>query len=246
MSSPALMVDQVSYAYQAHKPVLKDIGFEVAPGQFTALLGPNGAGKTTLMALITRLFHSHTGKIRLCGHDLHSDSRQALAMMGVVFQRPTLDLDMSVWQNCLYAARLYGLPHQGSVSRINALLERLGLEDHRHQATRLLSGGMRRRVELVRALIHAPKLLVLDEPTVGLDMPSRQLIVDHVHDLCRSENMAALWTTHLIDEIRPDDHLLVLAQGTIQAHGTTGDIMTRSGTDTLLAAYQLLTRTGEA
>lgn len=243
----ALTLQNISYSYGGRGPkALDDVSFSCERGRFMALLGPNGAGKTTLMALITRLFQSRTGSIGICGYDLAKEPRRALASMGVVFQRPTLDLDLTVDQNLSYAAGLYGLGGAMARERIDENLVRLDMIERRKDAVRKLSGGMRRRVELARALLHRPQLLVLDEPTVGLDIPSRQAITGYVHELCRERELAAIWTTHLIDEVWEGDHAAVLARGRIRADGAIGDVIAASGADGLEDAYQRLCGSPEA
>lgn len=242
----ALVVDGVSWAYTRRRAALEEVSFEVPAASFTALLGPNGAGKTTLMSLVTRLFAARRGRIRIAGHDLSHEPRPALAAIGVVFQRPTLDLDLTVTQNLRYAARLYGLVGEAAERRIVEALQRLGLEQHAKAPVRTLSGGMRRRVELVRALLHRPRLLVLDEPTVGLDIESRATIVDHVHALCAGDGLAALWATHLVDEVRPGDRLVVLHSGRVRAQGDLADVIRAAGAADLVQAYARLTDGGVA
>ncbi len=238
----ALVVDRVSFAYgRRGQPALDEVSFRAPGGRFTALLGPNGAGKTTLMSLVTRLFHSRGGSITVSGFDLQRASRAALAAMGVVFQRPTLDLDLTVEQNLRYAASLQGLNGRQAKLRIADELERLGIEDRRGAAARTLSGGLRRRAELARALLHEPRLLILDEPTVGLDIDSRRAIVAHVHGLCRERGIAVLWTTHLIDEVWQDDQVVILGAGRVRAIGTIEQILAQSGRANLADAYQQLT-----
>ena len=240
------MVEGVSFAYGRGRRALDEVSFRVPAGSFTALLGPNGAGKTTLMSLVTRLFHSRRGSITVSGFDLRRASRAALAAMGVVFQRLTLDLDLSVQQNLRYAASLQGLAAGQAERRIAEELERLGVADRRRALVRTLSGGLRRRVELARALLHEPRLLVLDEPTVGLDIDSRGAIVEHVHRLCRERDLAVLWTTHLIDEIWPGDQLVVLADGRVRAVGASEAIRAQTGCDDLAGAYRQLTMVAQA
>ena len=175
----------------------------------------------------------------VCGHDLAAEPRAALAAMGVIFQQPTLDLDLTVAQNLRYAAALQGLA--SPAARIGEVLTRLGLEDRADSKVRTLSGGMRRRAEIGRALLHRPQLLVLDEPTVGLDIDSRRDIVQHVHRLCREEGLAVLWATHLIDEIEPDDRVVLLNRGQVRAIGTVAEVVQAAGARDLGVAYQQLT-----
>jgi ABC-2 type transport system ATP-binding protein len=188
---------------------------------------------------VTRLFSAEAGTIRVCGHDLARKPRAALAAMGVVFQRPTLDVDLTVEQNLRYAAALYGMAAPGS--RIAEVLRRMRLAEQARSKVRTLSGGMKRRVEIGRALLHRPQLLVLDEPTVGLDMESRRDLVEHVHGLCRDEELAVLWATHLIDEILPEDRVVLLSRGKVQAAGGIGEVIAAAGVPDLGAAYRRLT-----
>jgi ABC-2 type transport system ATP-binding protein len=243
---PVLAVDGVSYAYTRRGRALDGVGLEVPAGSFTALLGPNGAGKTTLMALLTRLFAAREGRIEIAGHDLAREPRRALAAIGVVFQRPTLDLDLTVVQNLRYAARLHGLTGARARERIAEGLAWLGLEGHAGAPVRTLSGGMRRRVELVRALLHEPRLLLLDEPTVGLDIDSRQALVDDVHRLCAEGGLAALWATHLVDEVRAGDRVVVLHEGRVRAQGRLDDLLRETGAADLAGAYHHLTEPARA
>jgi ABC-2 type transport system ATP-binding protein len=239
MGDVALAIEAVSYGYTRAVKALDQVSFTVPAGGFTALLGPNGAGKSTLMSLITRLFTAEAGEIAVCGHQLRTSPRAALAAMGVVFQRPTLDLDLSVNQNLRYAASLHGMARPQA--RIAEVLGRLGLAERADAKVRTLSGGMKRRVEIARALLHRPQLLVLDEPTVGLDIDSRRDIVEHVHRLCREENLAVLWATHLIDEIWPDDRVVLLHRGRVQAAGAIHEVVGVAGGGDLGDAYRQLT-----
>jgi ABC-2 type transport system ATP-binding protein len=218
-----LAVSHLSYAYGAHQ-ALRDVSFGVAAGDFCALLGPNGAGKTTLFALLTRLFLPGEGRIEIAGIDLAKHPRKALARIGVVFQQPTLDLDLSVWRNLSYYAALHGLAGRLAAQRIEASLDRLGMGERAGEKARNLNGGHRRRMEIARALIHEPSVLLLDEPTVGLDVAARMSITAYVHALCREDGLTALWATHLVDEVESDDALVVLHRGRVAAQGRVSDI----------------------
>lgn len=217
-----LAVRDLRFAYGARQ-ALKGVSFALPRGQFCALLGPNGAGKSTLVALLTRLLVEPGTEIRIAGHDLSAAPGKALAALGVVFQQPTLDLDLTVRQNLAYFAALHGLPRRAVPPRIERVLTRLDMAERADEKVRALNGGHRRRTELARALLHDPQVLLLDEPTVGLDAAARAAIVAHVHDLA-DEGMCVLWATHLTDEVRDDDHLLVLHRGEILADGRTGDV----------------------
>ncbi len=240
----ALAVDQLSFAYGAKK-ALDRLSFQIYAGECTILLGPNGAGKTTLFSLITRLYDSHDGHIALCGFDLQQQTCKALAKLGIVFQQTTLDMDMSVMDNLYYHAALHGIGRKQAGQRIEQELQRLNMWERRQEKVRQLNGGHKRRVEIARALLHQPSLLLLDEPTVGLDVPSRQAIVDYVHQLARETGLAVLWASHLIDEIYPGDHLLVLHKGQIKANGTVNEVLALTGTASIREAFQQLTQ-GEA
>ena len=240
---PALEVDGLVHAFGARR-VLDGVGFRIPPGRFTVLLGPNGAGKTTLFALVTRLHHAHRGSIRVFGRDMRADPSAALARMGVVFQQSTLDLDLTVEQNLLYHAALHGMGRAQAAPRIAAELERAGLAARRAERVRHLSGGQRRRVELARALVHDPALLLLDEPTVGLDMQSRQTLLGNVRRLCAQRGMAALWATHLIDEADGEGEadVIVLHRGRVLAQGPVPEVVAQAGAGNLRGAFESLTQ----
>lgn len=235
-----LKVSHLSYAY-GRKRALDDISFEVEPGHCTMLLGPNGAGKSTLFSLITHLYDSPEGQIEIAGYNLRRRPCLALAKLGVVFQQPTLDLDLSVLQNLRYHAALHGLAHNEADKRIQEMLERLGVAERRLDKVRTLNGGHRRRVEIARALLHSPSLLLLDEPSVGLDVPSRRAMVDHIHALADDSRMGVLWATHLIDEISAQDKLIVLHRGKIRAQGTVAEVLQATGSANLDIAFRVLT-----
>jgi len=221
-SNSGLSVSDLKFNY-GQKQALKGVSFDLPKGQFCALLGPNGAGKSTLVSLLTRLLVAPGGSIHVAGQDLRTTPYKALARLGVVFQQPTLDLDLTVRQNLAYFAALHGLPRRDVPKRITAALERLEMAERADEKVRALNGGHRRRTELARALLHNPEVLLLDEPTVGLDAAARANITAHVHDLA-DQGLCVLWTTHLTDEVRDSDHLLVLHQGEILTEGTCGAI----------------------
>lgn len=238
----ALEVSGVGFAYGARQ-ALQEVTFSVAPGSFAALLGPNGAGKSTLIALLTRLYDLQRGDIRVMGCSLRRQARQALAQLGVVFQQSTLDLDLSVEQNLRYHAALHGMPRREARARIDEELARQQLAERRHEKVRDLNGGHRRRVEIARALLHRPRLLLLDEASVGLDPASRLALNRHVRQLCRDQGLAVLWTTHLLDEVQETDELLILNRGRLVAQGPARSL---GASDASLAAtFERLT-TGEA
>jgi ABC-2 type transport system ATP-binding protein len=240
----ALALEGVGFAYP-RRPVLHEVTFSVRGGDFCVLLGLNGAGKTTLFSLITRLFSSRSGTIRIFGYDVRRHSRQALARLGVVFQQPTLDLDLSVRQNLGYYCALHGLSDTGMRAQIERALRELGLVERAGDKVRQLSGGQRRRLELARALLPRPRLLLADEPTVGLDIHSRQAILRRVRDICREQGVGVLWATHLVDEVEDLDRVVVLHGGRVLAQGTAAEIMAATGRTSVHAAFAALTG-GEA
>ena len=241
---PALSVERLGHRFGPRR-VLNNVSFSIAPGDFTVLLGLNGAGKTTLFSLATRLYAQGEGAIRIFGMDIRERMLECLRQMGIVFQQPTLDLDLSVDQNLFYHCALHGLSHRDAAQRIAAEIERVGLVEQRREKARLLSGGQRRRVEIARALLHRPRLLLLDEPTVGLDIASRQFMLDHVRRLCREQGLAALWATHLIDEAGAGDDVVVLHKGKVLAHGALGDVVAGCGGVDLRDTFNRLTGTAD-
>jgi ABC-2 type transport system ATP-binding protein len=238
--APPLVVEKLSHAF-GKRQALRDVSFELNRGDRTMLLGLNGAGKTTLFSLITRLYNHHGGSIRIFGWEIKQKPSEALARLGVVFQLPTLDPDLSVAQNLFYHAALHGLARREAAARIKREIERVGLTDRMHEKARTLSGGQRRRVEIARALIHKPKMLLLDEPTVGLDIASRQFLLDHVRMLCREEGLAALWATHLIDEVDSEARVIVLHRGRILAEGPVPEVVRNTNTASIRQAFDHLT-----
>ncbi|WP_420231189.1 ABC transporter ATP-binding protein [Pseudomonas sp. ABY48] len=235
----ALEVSDLSFAYGARE-ALKQVNFSLPAGHFAALLGPNGAGKSTLIALLTRLYDLQRGDIRVGGHSLQKSPRPALRQLGVVFQQSTLDLDLSIEQNLRYHLALHGFPRRQGSARIDAELTRQQLTERRHERVRDLNGGHRRRVEIARALLHEPRLLLLDEPSVGLDPASRLALGLHIRQLCSEHGISVLWTTHLLDEVQPSDDLLIVHQGRLVASGQADAVSLEHG-GSLGSAFTRLT-----
>jgi ABC-2 type transport system ATP-binding protein len=233
----ALDVRNVSHAYGTTK-ALQNVSLKVPQSRFTALLGLNGAGKTTLFSLITRLYDTQQGSIDVLGYRVSRQPGEALRRLGVVFQARTLDLDLSVIDNLLYHAALHGIGGRDARERALAALRDIELEDRARDAVRKLSGGQMRRVEIARALLHQPRVLVLDEATVGLDVASRAAILRHVRALVSDRGVAVLWATHLLDEVIPEDAVVVLHRGEVLAAGDVGDV---AGTDGIRSRFIALT-----
>jgi len=240
----ALTIAGVSHSY-GKRAALADVSFTVAPASFTALLGLNGAGKSTLFSLITRLFGIQSGRIGIFGHDIGRKPSEALRRLGVVFQPRTLDLDLSVMQNLLYHAALHGIGRSEARSRGNEVLRRIDLADRAASKVRDLSGGQMRRVEIARALLHRPSLLLLDEPTVGLDVKARADILKHVRQLVAEQGIGVLWATHLFDEVAPSDDLVVLHHGKVLAKGQVANLIAKTGANDINSAFIRLTEAFE-
>ena len=241
IDTPALDVSDVSHRFGAREALGK-VSLRVERGSFTALLGPNGAGKTTLFAIITRLYNNREGQVRIFGKHLQREPSAALAEMGVVFQKPTLDPDLSVRQNLAYHASLHGMRGKATRERIEMLLGRVGLADRAKDKVRNLSGGQSRRIEIARSLVHGPRLLLLDEATVGLDLASRADIVRIVRDLVREDGLSVLWATHIFDEVEASDQVYVLHAGKIITRGTSEAISAEAEGASLADAFRALTR----
>jgi ABC-2 type transport system ATP-binding protein len=240
LAEPALAIEGVSHAYGSRK-ALDEVSLMVPPARFTALLGLNGAGKTTLFSLITRLYDTRVGTIRVLGHRIDRAPSEALRLLGVVFQTRTLDLDLSVMDNLLYHASLHGMRGRLARERADAALAEVELSDRARDAARKLSGGQMRRVEIARALMHQPRLLVLDEPTVGLDVASKSAIIAHVRRLVRERGVAVLWATHLFDEVLAEDQVVVLHKGRVLACGDVSQVVAEAGTADMRGAFAALT-----
>lgn len=215
--SPLLSLSRVNKTY-GRETALVDVDLQANAGEFIVLLGPNGAGKTTLVQVVTGLLAPDSGRVEIMGRDFAVDPVGALGGIGVVFQQQTLDLELSLRANLRFHADLHGLDPAEAARRIASLLGDFGLADRAGDRVRTLSGGNQRRLELARALLHRPKILIMDEATVGLDPASRADLVDRVLDL-RKDGVLVLWTTHLLDEADPADRVLVLADGRLVHDG---------------------------
>lgn len=234
--TPPLAVHALVKRYGA-RVALDHVSLALRAGEWVALLGPNGAGKSTLFALLTGLFAADEGDITIGGHDLRRAAPRALREIGVVYQQPALDLDLSVERNLRFHAALHGLPRAAADVRIEAALATHGLVADRRRAVRELSGGNRRKVELARALLHAPPVLLMDEPTVGLDPRSRMDLLQAIAADVRTRGSAVLWATHLVEEAERADRVLVLHQGRLLGDGTPGDVAAALGGGTLEEAF---------
>ncbi len=237
-----LEVSELTQRYGS-RTALQSLSFTLERGTFCALLGPNGAGKSTLFQVLTGLFAADAGQVAVAGHSLRTQARRALAHIGVVFQQQALDLDLSVARNLQFQADLQGLLRVHAAQRIAFEVERFGLQAELARSVRELSGGTRRKVELARALLHRPTLLLMDEATVGLDPKSRRDLIAAVHVEVRTRDAAVLWATHLVAEAENADRVLVLHQGRLLADGTPAQVTQALGGPSLEAAFIHATRT---
>lgn len=240
-----LQVEGASKSYGALK-ALDRVSLTVKAGEFVALLGPNGAGKTTLFQLLTGFFVADQGQIRIGGHDIGRDPVAALRLLGVVFQAPTLDLDLSIEANLRYHARLQGMPGGLARQRIGEELARGGLTARAGEKARTQSGGTRRKIELARALLPSPRFLLMDEPTFGLDPASRRDLLAHVKDLKGKTDTGVLWATHLVEEAEAADRVIILHKGKVLRDGPPLELVRESGAKNLNDAFLALTGTAAA
>lgn len=236
----AVVVEALTKTYGRTR-ALDGISFTLRPGHFTALLGPNGAGKSTLFQILTGLFAADSGRVEVAGLDMARHPAAALAQQGIVFQQPSLDLDLSVEQNLAYHAGLHGLTGGRRRTAIAGALALFRQEDARKETARKLSGGTRRKIELARALMTDPAVLLLDEATAGLDPASRRDLVEHVARLAHERGLAVLWATHIVSEVAGADRVILLDRGRILADGTPESLLALSGETTLERAFLALT-----
>ncbi len=224
---------------------LDEVDLNLNVGEFVALLGQNGAGKTTLVHLLCGLIVPDRGDIEIAGVNVRKNIVPALAKLGVVFQSATLDPELSIRANLLYHTRLFGLREGEAKRRIADSLERFGLSERARDKVRTLSGGSRRKVELARALLHDPKLLLMDEPTVGLDPASRRDILEQVLELTSQGCVGVLWATHLVDEAERADRVTILHRGKVLENATPTALMEKANENTLAGAFLALTTGGD-
>ena len=219
------------------RTALDGLTLTIAPRCFAALLGPNGAGKSTLFQILTGLFAADSGEAMIAGHSIRKAPVAALAALGVVFQQSSLDLDLSVERNLRFHAALHGLARATANERIEHGCAALGIANDRQRTVRELSGGNRRKVELVRALLHRPAVLLMDEASVGLDPASRRDLLAALRADVAARGTTVLWATHLVEEALQADRVLVLHQGKLIADGTPSDVTTALGGGTLEAGF---------
>lgn len=240
MNEPlTVRVSGVSHSYGSHR-ALDNVSFGVAPGEIFGLLGPNGGGKTTLFRILSTLLPVTEGTVDIDGHDARTDVSGVRSRIGVVFQSPSLDVKLTVRENMIHHAHLYGLHGKGLSKAISESLSRLGLSDRGGNLVETLSGGLKRRVELAKGLLSAPSVLILDEPSTGLDPGARRDLWDYLAGLRQERGTTILVTTHLMEEAEYCDRLCVLDRGRIVSIGTADELRSKIGGDILTI------RTGDA
>ena len=240
MKNIILDIELLSKSYGPIK-ALNEVSFSLSEGEYASLLGPNGAGKTTLFQILTGLFVSEKGNALINNFNMRNQAINALAHIGVVFQQITLDMDLTVMENLKFHSNLHGINDKEFNKRVIVELEQVNLSDRINDKVRALSGGQKRRVELARSLLHKPKLLLLDEPTVGLDPQSRRNLLNYIIKLKEERKMAVLWATHLVDEAEKADTVIILDKGKIIKKDTPENITKEYNKDTLHDAFISLT-----
>ncbi|MER7501523.1 ATP-binding cassette domain-containing protein [Nonomuraea pusilla] len=213
-AGPAIVVRDLRKSYGKVEAV-KGVGFEVAPGEVFGFLGPNGAGKTTTISMLCTLVNPTGGTAEVAGHDVVRERDEVRRNIGLVFQDPTLDGYLSAEQNLRFHAELYGVPKSVMGDRIRQVMEMVALWDRKDAKVMTFSGGMKRRLEIARGLLHSPRVLFLDEPTVGLDPQTRAAIWGYINELRRLEDITIFMTTHYMDEAEYCDRIAIIDHGEI-------------------------------
>ncbi|HEV2464572.1 MAG TPA: ATP-binding cassette domain-containing protein [Acidobacteriaceae bacterium] len=221
---------------------VNNISFDVEQGEIFAFLGPNGAGKTTTIKMLTTLLHPTSGTIELDGIDPTRNAKEARRRFGIVFQDPSLDQEQTAWENMDLHGVLYSVPRKLRAERTEHLLKLFELWDRKDSYVKTFSGGMRRRLEIARGFLHTPKILFLDEPTLGLDPQSRNQLWSHVKHLNETEKTTVFLTTHYMDEAdRVAHRIAIMDHGTIVAQGSSAELKNQTEAESLEDAFLALT-----
>jgi ABC-2 type transport system ATP-binding protein len=221
---------------------VNDISFNVKPGEIFAFLGPNGAGKSTTIKMLTTLLHPTSGEIMLNGDNPATDASKVRKSFGIVFQDPSLDDELTAWENMEFHGVVYGVPTKLRRERIDQLLDFVDLSDRRNSLVKEFSGGMRRRLEIARGLLHHPKVIFLDEPTLGLDPQTRNHMWSYLQELNKSEGITVFFTTHYMEEAdRIAQRIAIIDHGKIVALGTSAELKEKTKRETLEDAFLELT-----
>jgi ABC-2 type transport system ATP-binding protein len=241
MKKPVISATDVVKTFGAVKAV-DGISFDVKKGEIFAFLGPNGAGKSTTIKMLTTMLRPTEGKLYLNGHDVTKDQAAARKSFGIVFQDPSLEEELTAYENMELHGVLYGVPKEQLKKRIEKLMKLVDLWPRKDSFVKTYSGGMRRRLEIARGLLHHPKVLFLDEPTLGLDTQTRNIMWNYVRKLSENEGMTIFFTTHYLDEAEEvAQRIAIIDHGAIVATGTSAELAAQTKTRTLEQAYLKLT-----
>ena len=244
MAENIILAENVTKRFPGNVVAVDDISFSVAKGEIFAFLGPNGAGKSTTIKMLTTMLRPTGGTLKLAGHDVTREQDSARKAFGIVFQDPSLDEELSAYENMELHATLYGVPKQERRARIEELLKLVELWARKDSMIKTFSGGMRRRLEIARGLLHEPRILFLDEPTLGLDTQTRNLMWNYVRKLSQEKHMTIFFTTHYLDEAEDvAQRIAIIDHGKIVAQGTTPELCKQTKTKSLEDAYLKLTGT---
>ena len=227
---PAVEIQDVRFRYGSHQ-ALAGVSLAIRPAEIFVFLGPNGSGKTTLFRLLSTLIPPQEGTIRILGYDVAAQAAQVRRRIGVVFQAASVDGKLSVWENLRHQGWLYGLRGKQLRDRAAELMDQLGLADRRDQTVETLSGGLRRRVELAKGLLHHPRVLLMDEPSTGLDPAARSDLWNYLNRIRREQEVTVVMTTHLLEEAEKADRLAILDRGRLVALDAPGTLRSQIGGD---------------
>ncbi len=231
-TSPAVEIANLSHRY-GEREAIRDLTLSIAAGEVFAILGPNGSGKTTLFRVLSTLIAPQHGEVRVLGYDLRRQPHAIRAHLGVVFQAPSVDKKLTVMENLIHYGRLYGLGGRDLRARADEMLSRLGLADRKREIVEKLSGGLRRRVELAQGMLHRPRLLLLDEPSTGLDPGARSDVWQYLQQVRDADGVTVLLTTHLLDEVERADRIAIMHRGRLAALDTPAALQASVGGDAI-------------
>ena len=230
---PVISIENIVHRYE-NRTALNGVSFDVRPAELFGLLGPNGSGKTTLFRILSTLMLPTAGRATIMGCDAEQEPARLRRQIGVVFQAQSVDLKLTAYENLWHQGHLYGLRGQALKKRIHEILSRIGLGDRARDLVETFSGGMQRRIELAKGLLHHPAVLLLDEPTTGLDPGARRDLWQYLQMLRDEENVSVLVTTHLMEEAERCDRLAIMNEGNLMALGTPVELKSEIGGDVIL------------
>jgi ABC-2 type transport system ATP-binding protein len=231
-TSPAVEIAHLAHRY-GEREAIHDLSFSIAEREIFAVLGPNGSGKTTLFRVLSTLIPLQQGDVHILGHDLRRDASAIRSQLGIVFQSPSIDKKLTVLENVIHHGRLYGLNGRDLHNRADEMLARLGLADRRDELVEQLSGGLRRRVELATGMLHRPRLLLLDEPSTGLDPGARSDLWQYLEQVRDADGVTVVVTTHLLDEAQRADRIAIMHSGNLAALDTPAALQAAVGGDAI-------------